>query len=668
MERTLERRFEQRLDLRFEELRTMLGALNLRADQNVVDGGQAQRVFPREPPNVQRVPRRIQYYEDSDEESGVANDRFVHQRRNQRNRQDARDFRLKADIPVFNGCLNIEEFLDWLSEVDRFIKYAEVPEENRVKLVAYRLKGGAFAWWDRVQENRGRVGKQPIQTWERMRRMLRARFLPPDYEQYLFMKYQRCVQGSRSVHDYMVEFLRLAERNALNELESQQVTRYMEGLKPTIRDKIGVQMVAMVDDAQSLALKAKMITQDRGNSYCRNYAESSQASAERSQATKQPGLNKQGQGNFDKSAGKKLVTETGASRNQNSLAKQFTVNGSQENIIGRAVVEKLELPVEKHSNPYSIGWIMSVGDVRVTERCKVPFCIGKYQDEVYCDIVDMEACHLLFGRPWQYDIVSTPFWPTGFLHEKPRSKPGLLFITRQSKANVRSQSVLLKPGHPGPSRAPFLTGLPGPAPLTSKRHPKTGLQAPRDHQGRGTSLRRPFGTLRGSSNDVSVVANASCRKENRVSWVTRVHAGPLRVPFRPTTLPSRAIPFKGFLTTLSLPREEVVTVRGPINRAQPPFHHFSLTGFFVFIPNSFSLFRVRPGLGTFGSTHGHLDLPLRSPTNPISHRAVAGASVPTRFPETVAATPLSGHSTCSSKPSLATLKAASPTLFLVQRG
>ncbi|OWM71188.1 hypothetical protein CDL15_Pgr011315 [Punica granatum] len=71
--------------------------------------------------------------------------------------------------------------------------------------------------------------------------------------------------------------------------------------------------------------------------------------------------------------------------------------------------------------------------------------------------------------------------------------------------------VLLKPGHPGPSWTPFLTGLSGPAPLTSKRHPKTDLQAPRDHQGRGTSLRRPFGTLRGSSNDVSMVANASQR-------------------------------------------------------------------------------------------------------------------------------------------------------------
>ena len=33
----------------------------------------------------------------------------------------------------------------------------------------------------------------------------------------------------------------------------------------------------------------------------------------------------------------------------------------------------------------------------------MPFTIGKYQDEVLCDVVTMGACHLLLGRPWQYD-------------------------------------------------------------------------------------------------------------------------------------------------------------------------------------------------------------------------------------------------------------------------
>ena len=63
----------------------------------------------------------------------------------------------------------------------------------------------------------------------------------------------------------------------------------------------------------------------------------------------------------------------------------------------------LGLPVEKHPNPYSIGWIKAAEKLEVKERCKVPFSIGNYMDEIYCDVVDMDACHLLFGRPWQFD-------------------------------------------------------------------------------------------------------------------------------------------------------------------------------------------------------------------------------------------------------------------------
>nr|GEV36943.1 retrovirus-related Pol polyprotein from transposon TNT 1-94 [Tanacetum cinerariifolium] len=71
-------------------------------------------------------------------------------------------------------------------------------------------------------------------------------------------------------------------------------------------------------------------------------------------------------------------------------------------------VHKLKLHVQKHSEPYSIVWITNGARIKVTERCRVPLSIGKfYKDKVLCDVVDMNACHLLFGCPWKYDLDTT---------------------------------------------------------------------------------------------------------------------------------------------------------------------------------------------------------------------------------------------------------------------
>ncbi|GKD68089.1 RNA-directed DNA polymerase [Tanacetum coccineum] len=46
--------------------------------------------------------------------------------------------------------------------------------------------------------------------------------------------------------------------------------------------------------------------------------------------------------------------------------------------------------------------------VKVTEICKVLLAMGKHYNElVTYDVVDMETCHVLLGRPWQRDVDST---------------------------------------------------------------------------------------------------------------------------------------------------------------------------------------------------------------------------------------------------------------------
>ncbi|GKE03661.1 hypothetical protein Tco_1395679 [Tanacetum coccineum] len=55
-----------------------------------------------------------------------------------------------------------------------------------------------------------------------------------------------------------------------------------------------------------------------------------------------------------------------------------------------------------------IRWIKKGPTLKVTEICKIPLAIGKHYNKlVTCDVVDMEACHVLLRIPYQHDVDST---------------------------------------------------------------------------------------------------------------------------------------------------------------------------------------------------------------------------------------------------------------------
>ena len=77
---------------------------------------------------------------------------------------------------------------------------------------------------------------------------------------------------------------------------------------------------------------------------------------------------------------------------------------STENLVSKEMVEKLELERIPHPYPYNFSWLTKEYQTLVTEKAMVEFSLGDFKDKVLCDIVEMDACHLLFGRPWQYDM------------------------------------------------------------------------------------------------------------------------------------------------------------------------------------------------------------------------------------------------------------------------
>ncbi|KAI3760252.1 hypothetical protein L1987_50645 [Smallanthus sonchifolius] len=79
-------------------------------------------------------------------------------------------------------------------------------------------------------------------------------------------------------------------------------------------------------------------------------------------------------------------------------------SGSCDNLISEEAVQKLALKTESHHKPYKLQWLKKGGEATVSKKALVSFSIGTtYKDDVVCDVVPMDACHLLLGRPWEYD-------------------------------------------------------------------------------------------------------------------------------------------------------------------------------------------------------------------------------------------------------------------------
>lgn len=90
-------------------------------------------------------------------------------------------------------------------------------------------------------------------------------------------------------------------------------------------------------------------------------------------------------------------------KSKGKCCKLVIDSGSTDNLVSIEMVDKLKLERTVHPTPYKVSWLQKGHQIFVTEQCKVDFQIGTYQDVILCDIMPMDVCHILLGRPWQFD-------------------------------------------------------------------------------------------------------------------------------------------------------------------------------------------------------------------------------------------------------------------------
>lgn len=166
------------------------------------------------------------------------------------------------ELPEFHGGQSAEEFFDWIFTVEETLEFKRVPLDRCVPMIVMRFRGRAAAWWSQLKFSRARLSKPRILSWYKLKKKMRKRFLPFNYDQLMFQRLHSLRQGNDSVEEYSTQFFLLLTRVDLRDSDQQIVIRFVCGLRKNIRDHLNLLNPHTVGEAHQQALTLEAQTKD----------------------------------------------------------------------------------------------------------------------------------------------------------------------------------------------------------------------------------------------------------------------------------------------------------------------------------------------------------------------------------------------------------------------
>ncbi|GKC65747.1 reverse transcriptase domain-containing protein [Tanacetum coccineum] len=335
-----------------------------------------------------------------------------------------RSLGIRTEILEFEGRLCLDDFLDWLRTVDRIFDLRDIPDHIK--------------------------GKHRVESWDKMKRLMKKKFLPVTHKQDSYVEFHNLKQQTLTVEEFIAEFERVRMRCGVEENEEQTIARFLgpvrvgpiksnppalTGVSPTPttsslrcfkcqgichlkRDCPNKQVLTLIDEAGPLydtkdEVETEVVYPDRGELLVTLRLLNIIVLDQDDDTT---------------------WLRTNIFRTQcTAKGKVCTViidGGSCENMVSTTMVEKLGLPIQNHPDPYQLTWLKKGNLIKVTHRCLVHFSIGnKYTDELWCEVFDDLLEHI-FMEPSVFSkidlrsgaTIRSVCAPGGRRVERPRSK------------------------------------------------------------------------------------------------------------------------------------------------------------------------------------------------------------------------------------------------------
>ncbi|XP_074278018.1 uncharacterized protein LOC141601622 [Silene latifolia] len=312
-----------------------------------------------------------------------------------RGEQSREEFKV-SELPEFVGGTDPEDYLEWERKIERMFEFKDLDDEKCCKYAILRLSRGASLWYEGFKAKRARAGKEKISSWESLKRKLRKRYVPATYRLTTYRKIAELTQERSSVSDYINEFENLTLMGGIEESEALKMNACPNKSNIALREAIAVRD-ELYDEEERL-----------GDVF--NFEEREEEGNDRDIETYDAP-------NYDCALVlRALQTQStpieAEQRNQifhtkcqvkDKWCSLIIDGGSCTNVASTKMVDKLGLDTIPHPKPYVLHWLDDGNKVKVTKQVKVALTMGSYDDNILCDVVPMDACHVLLGRPWQFD-------------------------------------------------------------------------------------------------------------------------------------------------------------------------------------------------------------------------------------------------------------------------
>jgi hypothetical protein len=176
-------------------------------------------------------------YDDYNADGRLSPRRQQFQQAHNRRHQDDDDVitKPKFTMPTFDGTDEVEAYLAWELKVDKLFRMNRYSDQRKLDLAVAALDGYAAAWWERCVQQRMEYHEPRVNTWDELKRQMRARFVPHNYKRSLYEKLVGLKQLSKTVDEYYKEMETIIIHADVRETQEQTMARFNAGLNYSIR-------------------------------------------------------------------------------------------------------------------------------------------------------------------------------------------------------------------------------------------------------------------------------------------------------------------------------------------------------------------------------------------------------------------------------------------------